>query len=96
MSLLNQLTRRIPWSNWAFWPWLRYKLTWQGWRATLPRNPDLVPGDRTWKLHRCADGQQCRASIGGGCGAGYCAHYEVKPDETGVPRFPRNKVFPPK
>lgn len=94
---LQRLVRRLPWGRWRFWPWLRYTLSWKGWRATLTKNPDDIDSVRTrgWKLHRCADGHQCRASIGGGCASGWCAHYEVQPDEVGVPRFPRSRLLPP-
>jgi hypothetical protein len=58
--------------------------------ATLVENPSTVEDVRRpgWKLHRCADGEQCRAEIGGGCASGWCGHFEVCPDEEGVPRFP--------
>ena len=92
---LDKLVRRMPWANWSFLPWLRYTLTWKGWRATMRDNPPPVPGVRGWKLHRCADGEQCRASIGGGCADGWCGHYEVRPDEVGIPRFPRSRVVTP-
>lgn len=77
---------------------VRRALTWKGWRAHLVDNPCSVEDVRTkgWKLHRCADGEQCRASIPGGCAAGWCAHFEVRPWE-GLhtdPRFPRSKVVP--
>lgn len=58
--------------------------------ATLSDNPPPVPGERAWKLHRCADDSQCSASIGGGCARGYCAKYGVTPDEAGVPRYPKH------
>lgn len=32
-------------------------------------------GESGWKLHRCADGEQCRAAIPGGCASGWCAHF---------------------
>lgn len=81
-----------PWANWSFWPWLRYTLAWKGRRATMLDNPAPYIGQPDWKLHRCADGQQCRAQIGGGCASGYCAHFEVKPDEAFVSRFPRKRA----
>lgn len=59
-----------------------------GQKATLPENPAPVPGESDWKLHRCADGQQCRDDIPGGCAGGWCSHFKVKPDEEGVSRFP--------
>lgn len=45
-----------------------------------------------WKLHRCPDDAQCRATIGGGCAGGWCAHFEVKPDEEGVSRFSETTI----
>lgn len=58
--------------------------------ATMTNNPATLADVQTpgWKLHRCPDGEQCRASIGGGCASGWCGHFEVKPDGEGVPRFP--------
>jgi hypothetical protein len=88
--------RLVPWRNWAFWPWLRYTLTWHGWRAKMTCNQPYAPPEQGWKVHRCPDGQQCRARIGGGCASGWGAHYEVRPDETGTPRFPRGRLLPPK
>lgn len=84
--------------SWHFpWPsaisWLRYHLSWKGWRVTLPVGPDFKqqPG---WKLHRCADNHECRAEIGGGCARGWCAHFLVKPDDAGVPRLPESRWMP--
>lgn len=77
--------------------WFRYHLTWKGWRAMLPRNPQYAgAADVDWKLHRCADGQQCRAEIGGGCAGDWCAHFEVKPYGGGYgdPRLPRRRIIP--
>ena len=93
-SPVDQPVRRLPWSGWAFGPWLRYTLRWKGWRATLVDN-EPYRGQRGWKLHRCADGAQCRESIGGGCADGWCAHCGVKPDECGIPRLPRARLLPP-
>jgi len=86
---------RLPWAGWDFWPWLRYTLRWKGWKAKMADNAPLIPGQRGWKLHRCADGAQCREAIGGGCAAGWCAHCGVRPDECGTPRFPRSRLLPP-
>lgn len=93
-SPVQRLVRRLPWADWAFWPWLRYRLRWNGWRASMADNEAYCqqPG---WKLHRCPDGHQCRDSIPGGCADGWCAHYEVRPDEAFVPRFPRSRLLPP-
>lgn len=55
--------------------------------ATLPKNEDYS-GQDEWKLHRCADGGQCRASVGGGCASGWCMEFNVQPDEDGTPRYP--------
>lgn len=93
-SLPERLARQLPWAGWAFWPWLRYLLRWKGWRAQMADN-EPYHQQRGWKLHRCPDGHQCRASIPGGCAGGWCGHFEVKPDETFVPRFPRNRWLPP-
>lgn len=91
---LEALVRRSPWANWRFWPWLRYSLTWKGRRATMPENEHCA-GQPGWRLHRCADGHQCRTSIPGGCARGWCAHYEVRPDEANVSRFPRRMLKTP-
>ena len=91
---LEAFVRRLPWANWSFWPWLRYTLSWKGWRATM-RDNEPYTVQRGWKLPRRADGQQCRASIGGGCARGWCGYYEVKPDDAGVPRFPRSRIVTP-
>lgn len=96
LSLREQIAQRLPWANWSFWPWLRYSLTWKGWRAPMHDNPPLILGERGWQLHRCADGHPCRSSLGGGCARGHCAHLLVAPDDAGVPRFPRKRIFPPK
>ncbi len=97
LSWRARLHRVLPWRDWRFAPWLRYTLTWKGFRADLPRNPDPMSLDRAawaeWRLHRCADGAQCRSNKGGGCATGYCAYHGVTPDETGVPRFPRQYPF---
>lgn len=90
---LERLVRRLPWANWSFWPWLRYTLTWKGWRAVMRENEFHQRGG--WKLHDCPDNHPCRASIGGGCARGWCAHYEVRPDEANVPRFPRSMLKTP-
>lgn len=94
VSLIGRTVARLPWARWAFWPWLRYTLRWKGWRARLIDNEPYA-GQSGWKLHRCADGAQCRESIGGGCAAGWCAHCEVRPDECGIPRLPRSRIKPP-
>jgi len=56
--------------------------------ATLPKNPEYA-GQKNWTLHRCADGNECLAAIDGGCAEGMCAHFGVRPDDQGVPRFPK-------
>ncbi len=58
--------------------------------AEMALNPPYDPITRPagWKLHRCADGEQCCARIPGGCATGYCAKLGVAPDDAGVPRFP--------
>lgn len=91
---LNRTVGRLPWADWSFWPWLRYKLTWHGWRAKMADN-EPYQQQRGWKLHRCPDGRQCRAEIPGGCAGGWCCQYEVRPDEAFVPRFPRRRILPP-
>lgn len=59
-----------------------------------PMNRNEFHTNGGWKLHDCPDGHACRASIGGGCASGYCAHYEVAPSEEVTPdgelisRFP--------
>lgn len=94
-SARPQLPRvRLPWADWAFWPWLRYKISWHGWRAQMVEN-EQYQQQANWKLHQCPDGHQCRATIPGGCATAWCAHFEVKPDETFVPRFPRGRFLPP-
>lgn len=92
---LEAVVRRRPWANWSFWPWARYTLSWKGRKATMQENEHYA-GQLGWKLHCCADGRQCRASIPGGCARGWCAHYEVTPDEAQVPRFPRSRLLTPK
>lgn len=93
-NLFDRAVARLPWANWAFWPWIRYKLSWHGWRATMVDNEPYCR-QRNGKLHKCPDTHQCRAEIPGGCARGWCAHYEVKPDEAFVSRFPRGRPLPP-
>ncbi len=38
-------------------------------------------GQIGWRLHRCPDGNDCRAAIGGGCALGWCEHFGVKAEE---------------
>jgi hypothetical protein len=46
----------------------------------MTRNPPLMAGQKTagWKLHRCPDDHNCRATIGGGCASGWCGHFGVQ------------------
>ena len=88
---------RWPYPFPSIWGWLRYHLAWKGWSVTLPNNRALLgAGDTEWKLHRCADGQQCRASIPGGCAGSWCGHFDVKPYGGGYgdPRLPLGKLIP--
>lgn len=91
---LQRLVGQRPWRAWpSIWAWLRYVLRWKGWHARMQYNEFHQRGG--WKLHDCPDNHPCRASIGGGCARGYCAHYEVQPDDAGVPRFPRSRLVRP-
>jgi hypothetical protein len=52
--------------------------------VVMQRNEDYA-GQPGWKLHRCTDGEQCRAPIPGGCALGYCTHAGVTPESAPAP-----------
>ena len=56
--------------------------------AILRANSVYEEKGPNWKLHRCADGAQCRSEKSGGCPHGWCDHFRVTPDRDSIPRFP--------
>lgn len=100
---LSMNTLKKPRRNWhAPFPdvlsWFRFHFRWKGWRTKMPNGPKFPHNQpelaANWKAHRCADGNECRSSLTGGCSSGWCMHFHVRPDGMGVSRLPPEKVIP--